>query len=430
MMKKMMSVALAVLFVSAVAFAGGGGEKAAAPAGKQKIVVTVWDDPALSGMNEIAASFMKENPNVEVEVQLIPYERYEDKVRTVLAAGDVPDVVQVNDDYVVTYTNRGLLLPLTQYVKKLKLNPDDYYKAVWDFNWVKGEMMAFAPMNKVRLVIYNKDALKAAGLPEPSSKWGDPSWNWDTFRDYANKLTKRNGNVTTQWGVVGYGDGATEQIWTANANGEGLFGSDGKTATGTNKEAREAIQYLADLIHKDKVHPLWGESNTGAKVDNIFLSGQAAMRLGGTFSFGALRKSATFDWDVAPEPMKKFSTNEGSLVCYGVPKKSKNPEAAAKFVFYLGEEYAQKIFAEKGNVPVTKKFAQKYYIQPGVKPSRQQVVLDGMDHNKSVNYTDYTDEGKRLYRVYLHKVWAGEMGVDAAMDAAKIEVEAALAGKR
>ncbi|MDR1905023.1 MAG: extracellular solute-binding protein, partial [Treponema sp.] len=286
-----------------------------------------------------------------------------------------------------------------------------------------------APINKVRLIIYNKDALKEAGLPEPPSKWGDPSWNWDTFRDYAIKLTKRQGNVTTQWGVVGYGDGALEQIWTSNINGVGLFSADGK-ATGANKESREAIQYLADLIHKDKVHPLWGESNTGAKCDNIFVSGQAAMYINGTFGFSKLRESATFDWDVAPEPMKKYSYNEGSLVLYGIPAKTKNPDLAAKFLFYLGEEFAQKIFAEKGNVPITKKYAEKYYIQPGVKPTRQQVVLDGMNYHKGVSYSDYTDEGKRLYRVYLHQVWAGEMGVEEAMSKAEVEVEAALAGKR
>jgi multiple sugar transport system substrate-binding protein len=281
----------------------------------------------------------------------------------------------------------------------------------------------------VRLIIYNKDALKEAGLPEPPSKWGDPSWNWDTFREYAIKLTKRQGNITTQWGVVGYGDGATEQIWTSNINGEGLFSADGK-ATGANKESREAIQYLADLIHKDKVHPLWGESNTGTKCDNLFLSGQAAMKIGITAQFSSLRQSATFDWDVAPEPMKKYSYNEGSLVLYGVPAKTKNPELAAKFLFYLGEEFAQKIFAGQGNVPITREYAEKYYIQPGVKPLRQQVVLDGMNYNKGVSYSDYTDEGKRLYRVYLHQVWAGEMGVEEAMSKAEVEVEAALAGKR
>jgi multiple sugar transport system substrate-binding protein len=288
--------------------------------------------------------------------------------------------------------------------------------------------MAFSPLNKVRLMIYNKELLKAAGLPEPSVKWGDPSWSWDTLREYAIKLTKRSGNITTQWGVVILGDTGFEQTWTANANGEGLFGTDG-SAPGCNKEAREAIQYLTDLIHKDKVHPLWGESNTGAKIDNLFLSGQAAIRFGGSQTFASLRQSATFDWDVAPIPMKKYSYNDASLVCYGIPKKTKNPELAAKFLFYLGNEYAQKIFAEQGNVPVTKKYAEKYYIQSGIKPTHQQVVLDGMNYSKLINFSNYTDEARRLYRVYLHRVLAGEMAVDEAMDKAKIEVEAALAGK-
>jgi multiple sugar transport system substrate-binding protein len=174
-MKKILLIASVVLLVSVNTFAGGGGQKASAAGAKQKLVVTVWDDPENTGMNAIAAQFMKDNPDIEVEVQLIPYDRYEDVTRTTLSGNDVPDIVQVNDDYVVTYTNRGLILPLTSYVQKLNLDPNNYYKSVWDFNWVKGELMAFAPMNKVRLVIYNKDALKAAGLPEPPAKWASRS---------------------------------------------------------------------------------------------------------------------------------------------------------------------------------------------------------------------------------------------------------------
>jgi multiple sugar transport system substrate-binding protein len=426
-MKKMLLLGLAVLLTSVQVFAGGGKQEGAAQAGKEKIILYVWDDPALMGYNDIAAEFMKANPNIEVEVQYIAYDRYEDKVRTTLAGGDVPDVVQVNDDYVNMYTNRGLLLPLDKYVKDLNLNPDDYYKSVWDFNFVKGQMMAFTPMNKVRLIVYNKDLLKAAGIPEPSTQWGDPAWNWDTLRDYAIKLTKRDGNVTTQWGFLWEVSG-TDQIWTSSANGEGLIGDDGLTAAGCNEGGKEAVQWLADSILKWKITPPLGDHPNS---NNIFLSGKAAFQVSITSNFSNYRKSITsFDWDIAPIPTKKFSLNEGSLVCFGIPKNSKHADAAAKFLFFMGDDFAQKTFATLGNVPINKKYAAQYYIQPGQKPSRMQVALDGMDHNKSVTYGDYTDEAKRAYRAYLNRVLAGEMQVGPAMDQAKVEVEAALAGKR
>jgi ABC-type glycerol-3-phosphate transport system substrate-binding protein len=425
-MKKLLLIGLAVLLVSAHLFAAGSSQGGTARSGKEKIIWYVWDDPALMGYNDIAAEFTKANPDIEVEVQYIAYDRYEDKVRTTLAGGDVPDVVQINDDFVNMYTNRGLLLPLDNYVKNLNLNPNDYYKSVWDFNFVNGQMMAFSPMNKVRLIVYNKDILKAAGIPEPSTTWGDPAWNWDILKDYAVKTTKREGNVTTQWGFLWEVSG-TDQIWTSCANGEGLIGDDGKTAAGTNAGGKEAVQYLADTILTWKVSPALGDHPNNL---NVFLSGQAAFMVGISSSFSNYRQNASFDWDVAPIPVKKYSLNEGSLVCFGIPKNSKHADAAAKFLFFLGEDFAQKTFATQGNVPINKSYAQKYYNQPGQKPLRMQVVLDGMDHNKSVTYGDYTDEAKRAYRAYLNRVLAGEMQTGPAMDQAKVEVEAALAGKR
>ena len=158
---------------------------------------------------------------------------------------------------------------------------------------------------------------------------------------------------------------------------------------------------------------------------------QVAMMLGGSWSIQSLREDVTFDWDIAPIPIKpgkpEFANNEGSLVCFAIPKLTDKAEAAWKLIEFLGTEPAQKVFAEKGFVPINKAYAAKYFIQEGQKPASQQVVLDGMAYHQSVNFTENTDEGKKLFRIWLHKVWAGEMGVEEALAQAKKEVEETLA---
>ncbi len=72
-----------------------------------------------------------------------------------------------------------------------------------------------------------------------------------------------------------------------HANGD-VFCANSLTADGTNAAAREAIQFAADMIHKYKVHPLWGESNTGPKCQNLFLSEQAAMFFSASNAIGTL----------------------------------------------------------------------------------------------------------------------------------------------
>jgi len=430
-MKKIIVLLIGLLVVSFALFAQGGGETA--KLGEIKTVRwVVWDDPATNGQNQIAEEFMKLNPDLKVEIEMIAFDRYEDKIRTVLAAGETPDLIQINDDFVNMYMSRGMTQSINKYIKNV--NADDYFESLWNFGMVDGEKYVFTPATKVRLIFYNKDMLKKAGLPEPPQTWGDPSWDWAKFLEYAQKLTIRSGEKTTQWGFVAMGDGGFEQTWIAAANGEGLFGADSLSADGTNAAAREAIQYAADLIHKYRVHPLWGESNTGQKCQNLFLSEQAAMLFSASNAIGTLRSQAKFDWGIAPIPVQNaskvhYANNEPSLVCYGIPKNAKNPEGAGRLIAYLGSDLSQSMFAKVGNVPARIDYAVNQFIQPDLKPDNQQVVIDGVDYGKPVNYGLHTDMGKLMFRNWLHKVWAGEIGVAEAMDNARPEVERALAGK-
>jgi multiple sugar transport system substrate-binding protein len=422
------AVLVLLLAAAAFAFASSQSETSRAMPTSGKIVWTVWDDPATQGHQKIADEFAKDNPGSSVEFQVVPYANYEDKVRTMLAAGDAPDVVQVNDDFVVTYTKRNLIQPLDAWLSKSSLKRDDMYKSIWDFNIYQGKMMALSPVNKVRVFIYNKDLFQKAGLPMLPAKPETPTWNWDAMLEYAKKLTVKTGDQTTQWGAALLQDGGTEQIWTMNNQGEGLFSKDGKQLAAAWPEGIEAIQWLADLTHVAKVQPPWGtmQANNGANVNNMFVSGQLAMQAGGSFSISFAEKSK-FAWDFAPEPMKKYGRNEGSLVCYAIPKNAKNPPLSWKLMEYMYKEKVQQIWAGTGfGIPAVQTYANKYYVDKS-KPYNLQVVADSMAYCQSVNFTENTDEGKRLLRTWLFKAWAGEMSAKDAMNGAKKEVEPILA---
>lgn len=415
---------LMLLLAAAFAFAGSQGE--AASATKGNIIWTVWDDPAKQGHQQVADMFTKANPGITVEFNVVPYANYEDKVRTVLAAGDAPDIVQVNDDFVAVYTVRNLIQPLDPWMAKSGLKRDDMYKTIWDFNMNDGKMMALSPVNKVRTLLYNKELLAKAGLANPPAKPETPSWNWDTLLQYGQKLTIRQGDKVTQWGLAIISDSASDQIYTVNAQGEGLFSKDGKQLAAAWPEGIEAIQYLADLTHKHKVQPLWGTLQTAGNAANLFLSQQLAINAGGSMSIGEM-SPAKFAWDFAPQAMKKFGRNEGSLVCYAIPKNAKKPAMSWKLMEFMFNEDVQKTWAGTGfGIPTNVSYANKYYVDKS-KPYNLQVVADSMNYHQSVNFTANTDEGKRVMRTWLFKVYANEMTAKDAMLAAKKEVEPILA---
>lgn len=95
---------------------------------------------------------------------------------------------------------------------------------------------------------YNKDLFDKAGLPYPSAKAGE--YTWDDMIADAKKLTVANdrGKIDT-FGVAGY---STESAVWAN----GGDWTDGKgTITIDTPEFAQAMQFVADLSLVNKVSP-------------------------------------------------------------------------------------------------------------------------------------------------------------------------------
>ena len=72
-MQKLLAVLLMLGLMAGFVFASGQSPDAAATDQKVKLLWYVWDDPATKGHNEIAASFVKENPNYEIEISRTPF---------------------------------------------------------------------------------------------------------------------------------------------------------------------------------------------------------------------------------------------------------------------------------------------------------------------------------------------------------------------
>ena len=95
--------------------AGGGAAKAPAAASGQKVKVTYWAhnfEPRVTLDKKYIEQFMKDNPNIEVDYQVIPSD-FDAKLRTALAAGNGPDLfAQWNGD-IGTFYAQGTIVPVS-----------------------------------------------------------------------------------------------------------------------------------------------------------------------------------------------------------------------------------------------------------------------------------------------------------------------------
>jgi multiple sugar transport system substrate-binding protein len=337
--------------------AGSGGTAYSGP--PATLEYSIWGDPAeINNQKAVVEAFTAANPSVKVNVTVSDWEPYWDKLQTGLAGGAAPDVFAMDGPLGPDYQTRDVLLDLSPYIQGegYDLSQLDA-NAVKDFTTADGTQFGLPRDLNVIALYYNKKMFDEAGIAYP-----DETWDWNKLVEVARQLTKdTNGDgVPDQWGV--YTETTDmENAWSSfvwQAGGDILSADGTKSALDTD-QAAQGIQFLQDLIWKEKVSP---DPAIFAETGDAFEQGKAAMEINGSWLVPT-HEAAGLDFGIAPLPKgpagQATSVNPTGAVVY---KGTKSPEAAWALVKYLASPEAQeKIMALKASVPVNKQILSTTY---------------------------------------------------------------------
>jgi multiple sugar transport system substrate-binding protein len=333
-----------------------GESPAASPAGYTGPPVTIrysiWGDPQeIASQTAIADAFHAANPNITVDVDASDWTAYWDKLQTGFAGGAAPDVFAMDGPLFPDYQSRDVLLDL-----KPMIDRDGYDltqladQGVADFTTADGGQFGLPRDLNTIVLYYNKAMFDAAGIPYP-----DDTWDWAKLTEVAKQLTKDDNNdgKVDQWGF--YTETTDmENFWLSAVwqNGGDVLAPDGKSTVLDTDQAAGGIQFLQDLIWKDKVMP---DPAVSAETGDAFEQGQAAMEANGSWLVPT-DTAAGLNFGVAPLPSgsagRFTSVNPTGAVVY---KGSKAPDAAWEFVKYLASPAAQEQLMQlKASLPVNK----------------------------------------------------------------------------
>ena len=117
-MKKFALLAIGLLLVgSTTVFAAGGSEATATASTPQKIVAfldTTFLVPEW-GQEQFRNAY-QDLTGIELEVIQPPHNQYYEKVQLAFASGDLPDVVELNEEYLRNYVAEGAIVDITNWV--------------------------------------------------------------------------------------------------------------------------------------------------------------------------------------------------------------------------------------------------------------------------------------------------------------------------
>src|SRR5687768_964719 len=203
------------------------------------------------GHKAMVAPVEQRYPRVKIEHVHNPAQ-YVDKIVSLMVAGTPPDVFWGGGSDMIDFADRAMTLPLKALMKRDRLDPAELYPAsVAHYEW-KGEQHGLPRDWAARILYYNVDAFKRAGVPRPAATWKDLSWTWNTFLEAARKLTVRSGDAVSQYGADVIGGFRSWNAWLYN-NGGDTIDTSKMACRFTDGPSVDALQFMQDAIHRHQV---------------------------------------------------------------------------------------------------------------------------------------------------------------------------------
>ncbi|GBF06142.1 sugar ABC transporter substrate-binding protein [Deinococcus aerius] len=300
-------------------------------------------------INRIVDTWNQRNPNVQVEYTGVPFDQIITKTLAGVAAGNAPDVVVID---IRTSKQRAAK---NQNVNMSALGADQlksgFYPNLWATGTYNGKQYALPFVTDTRVLFYNKDAFKAAGL-DPNK----PPRSWDDLWTYAAKLDKKDGNRWTRIGFhPNFGDFGYDG-WVTNAGGS-LWDAGYDNPRINNPTAVKVLAWMKKWNDK------YGAANVaafkasfGGGAQDEFMSGKVPMVVRNGNYLSTLKQYApnlNFGFVAVPTEDGKQDGNSswGGGFNIEIPRGTDHPKEAFAFARYLATEGAKIWAAEQNDLP-------------------------------------------------------------------------------
>jgi len=357
----------------------------------------------------------------------------QEKARAQLAAGTPPDMIQQEAAGAIGFIAKGEVLALDTFIKRDKFDLSDFFeKSYPQYEW-KGKKHGISKGMSNQSTYVNLTLLEQSGAAAPPVKANATGWDFDTFVKTAERMTKRSGSETLQWGFVvqrGLRGGFLQWI---RANGGELFDKDFTKCTMNEPRTVEALQFMQDLIYKYRVAPTPKEETAAAATQQaMFLNGNVGMRIAPVSELAATR-AATFQWDLAVNAMgpagrgKRVTTGGGQA--WLIPSASKNQEEAWAFLKHATTPDAMKEMSGTW-YPPRKSVLQWLLAQdPQLPPKNRGVGLEGQETmTYDPIFPAYSDIQTQIIVPELNALWENQKTAAQVVESLVPKVNAALKG--
>ncbi|MDQ0277875.1 multiple sugar transport system substrate-binding protein [Arthrobacter silviterrae] len=309
----------------------GKGNSGTSADGTTTLRFTWWgNDVRNASTDKLITAFTAANPKIKVGAEPGVWSSYWDKLATQTAGNDMPDIIQMDQQYIAEYGGRGALLDLAgqKAIDTSGLTPEALKSGQ-----VGGKQFGISTGQNAYVIMANTRLFKEARVAIPD----DTTWTWD---DYISTAAAVAAKVPKSFGAAYGGTEAALTVWFGQ-NGENLYTADGKLGftEGTLQAYYERLIKQRDA----KAGPSASQNSedaTAAVEQTLFGTGQLAMSWWWTNQVGALAKATGDDIKILRVPSVAGSAAKASMyfkpsMFWSASARTKHAGEVAKFINYL-----------------------------------------------------------------------------------------------
>ncbi|AKL83590.1 YesO [Bacillus atrophaeus UCMB-5137] len=381
-MKKAAIVFLTVVCAFVFSGCSSAGEEASGKKEDITLRIAWWGgQPRHDYTTKVIELYEKKNPHIHIEAEFANWDDYWKKLAPMSAAGQLPDVIQMDTAYLSQYGKKGQLEDLTPYTKDGTIDISSIKQNKMSGGMLDGKLYGFTLGVNVLSVIANDELLKETGVEIDSE-----NWTWSDYEKLAYQVQEKTG----VYGSNGMHPPDIFFPYYLRTKSERFYKEDG---TGL---AYQDDQLFVDYFERQvrlvnqKTSPTPDESAQIKGMEDDFIvknKSAATWNYSNQYAAFAQLTDAPLSLYLPPEQMKEKALTLKPSMLFSVPKSSEHKKEAAKFIdFFINSEEANLLIKGERGVPVSDKVAEA--IKPKLNEEETKIVEYVEAASKNISKAD------------------------------------------
>ncbi|SFL33002.1 ABC-type glycerol-3-phosphate transport system, substrate-binding protein [Gracilibacillus orientalis] len=301
-----------------------------------------------SGYYDAIEKYQELNQEVNINVQVLPYEQLKQKLTTSSANGNPPDIAQGLAEWMADLNSMGTLHHLTDFVNEWD-EKDSVPQAVWDSVTMNEEIVAFPSYIGTRARMYHEDIINEADVALPET--------WEDLLTVGKEL--KEAGIENPFGISATSARAPQELavymWSNNLEiaeeiSDGAYQNTWQEDESQLERATEVFQFYKDMLEQGIIsqnQTSWGYQ----ELDQNFAQGRVAITQNGPWIQGYEEEQPEGMEDVRVDGVPPYNETPATFLevaQWYVFEDSDQKEAALEFLKWMGSKEGQSIYA-KGN---------------------------------------------------------------------------------